>query len=57
MSRIGEAARPTSRTRFGADTADLHANRQAVCFGFAMQPCMQRRMKLKESSEPESTGI
>lgn len=57
MSLIGDEARPTSSRRLGVDIDDLDENLQAVCLGFAMQPCMQRRMKSNVSSEPELTGI
>jgi hypothetical protein len=57
MRRMGDVARPTSKSRFGADMDDLLENWHAVCFGFATHPWMQRRMKLNVSSEPELIGI
>jgi hypothetical protein len=54
---MGEVARPTSSSRFGADIEDLQENLHAVCFGFATHPCIHRRMKLKVSSDPELIGM
>jgi hypothetical protein len=57
IRRIGFVDRPTSMRRFGAETDDSQVTLQAVCFEFARHPCMLRRMKLKDSSEPALTGI
>jgi hypothetical protein len=57
MSLIGDAARPTSMSRLGADMEALEEDLHAVCLGFVMQPCTHLRMKSKVSSEPELTGI
>lgn len=57
MSLTGDELFPTSRRRFGGEKLDGHGNLQAVCFGLPMQPCMQRRMKLNVSSDPELVGM
>lgn len=55
--RIGLVERPTSMSRFGADTDGSQIILHDVCLGFPRQPCMQRRMKLNDSSEPALMGI
>jgi hypothetical protein len=57
MSLTGEVLLPTSMRRLGGEKVVLHGNLQAVCLGFPMQPCIQRRMKLNVSSDPELIGI
>jgi hypothetical protein len=56
MRRTGDVARPTSNSRLGTDVEDLLEERQAICFGFVMHPCMHRRMKSNVSSEPALIG-
>lgn len=55
--RMGIVDRPTSIRRFGADVDGSQVILHGVCFGFARHPWMQRRMKLKDSSEPALIGI
>jgi len=57
IKRMGALTRPTSSKRFGSTASCVEGALQAVCFGFVKQSCMQRRAKLKVSSEPESTGM